>query len=89
MQTQKVKAKEGDKLFQSLGCSTINIYGETVGRCYGLQRVQANRDRDAATTHKWKDRFKGGHYLQHMVVVDKVRALVCCRKCAGWATSNM
>ena len=51
--------------------------------CYGLQWVNEHGNREADHKH-WKDRFFGGHLLQRIVDVDKVRTLIWCRKCTGW-----
>ena len=48
----------------------------------------ANRDREVEEKQREKDTFMGGHLLQRMVDVGKIRGFVWCRECVGWATST-
>ena len=41
------------------------------------------------TVKRWQDKFMGGHHLQRVVDVDKVRTSIVCCLCAGWTTFKL
>ena len=74
------KAAVGKTLCPCLRCSKTSIYGEVSGIWYGLEfvlgvkRVNANKNREKASKHRWKGKFMDGHHLQRNVDVDMVRS---------------
>ena len=56
--------------------------------CYGLKWIEADKNREKDSKHRWEDQFVRGDHLQRIVDVDMVRTSKRSRNCAGWTTSN-
>ena len=81
-----IKVTVGKHIYQCVRCNKRSNCGEVPGTCYGLQWVHAKCNSEADAKSWWRGCFIGGHLLQTVVDGDKVRALLRCRRCAGWTT---
>ena len=64
------------KLYQCLMCSERGIYRKIPGCHYVLQWVNANKNMERDSKHRWKDKFLEGQHLRRMADVDKLRTLI-------------
>ena len=53
----------------------------TYGGCSTKKDVKSTR-------HRCKDKFMGGHHRQRIVDEGKMRTLISCGRCLGWASEH-
>ena len=75
-----VRAVEGEKKFHCTRCGRRSLCDRVPGVCHGPKRVKENNEIDIDTGHCWKDKIFGGHHVQSIVDVGKVRISIWCRR---------
>ena len=83
-----VRALEGKKKCHCKRCGKRSLSDRVPGCVKRLKMGEEESRKKENTMHSWKNRFKGGHHLQRVVDVGRVRTLIWCRKCAGWASES-
>ena len=72
-----VRAVVGKKTFHCMRCGMRSLYPRVPGVCPGLKWFN---ERGEEKRRNWKDKCTGGHHLQRIVDVGKVRSLIWCRR---------
>ena len=56
--------------------------------CHGRKWVKENQERGKNIRYRWKDNVCGRAPPQRVVDVGKVRTLIWCKRCSGWASES-
>ena len=69
-------------------CHEESLYDRVLCVCNGLKWVKEKPRKEKTHCAQLERYVCGGHHLQRIVALGRVRTLILCRTCVGWASES-